>query len=131
MLPRIDPAKSEPIYAQLMGEVRYFVTTGMMAPGEALPSVREMAVKLRINPNTVARAYRGLERDGVVNSVRGKGVFVSDSPRSGDKKLAMSEIKRALDEILVDAFHMGISAEQVQELFNLTIKFLTNGIYTF
>jgi GntR family transcriptional regulator len=116
MLPRIDPAKSEPIYAQLVGEVKYFIATGMMSPGEALPSVREMALQLRINPNTVARAYRGLEREGVVNTVRGKGVFVSDSPRGGDKKLALSEIKRALDGILVDAFHMGISAEQVREL---------------
>jgi GntR family transcriptional regulator len=122
MLPRIDPAKSEPIYAQLMGEVKYFVATGMMSPGEALPSVRDMALKLRINPNTVARAYRGLEREGVVNTVRGKGVFVSDSPRSGDKKLAQSEIKRALDGILVDAFHMGISAEQVRDMLSDRIK---------
>ena len=116
MLPRIDPAKSEPIYAQLMGEVKYFVATGMMSPGEALPSVREMALKLRINPNTVARAYRGLEREGVVITMRGKGVFVSDSPRGGDKKLALPEIKKALDGILVEAFHMGISAEQVREM---------------
>jgi GntR family transcriptional regulator len=122
MLPRIDPAKSEPIYAQLRGEVKYFVATGMMSPGEALPSVREMALKLRINPNTVARAYRELEREGVVITMRGKGVFVSDSPRGGDKKLATSEIKRSLDGILVEAFHMGISAEQVQQLLSGRIE---------
>ncbi|UCD58407.1 MAG: GntR family transcriptional regulator, partial [Candidatus Hydrogenedentota bacterium] len=62
MFPRIDPTKSEPIYVQLMNEIKYFVVTGMVEPGELLPSVREMALKLRINPNTVARAYRGLER---------------------------------------------------------------------
>jgi GntR family transcriptional regulator len=122
MLPRIDPAKSEPIYAQLMGEIKYFVATDMMSPGEALPSVREMALKLRINPNTVARAYRELEREGVVITMRGKGVFVADSPRGGDKKLATSEIKKALDSILVEAFHMGISAEQVQELLSGRIE---------
>jgi GntR family transcriptional regulator len=99
-----------------MGEIKYFVATGMMVAGEALPSVREMALKLRINPNTVARAYRELEREGVVVTMRGKGVFVADAPRSGDKKLARAEIRQALEGILVDAFHMGISAPQVREL---------------
>ena len=99
-----------------MGEIKYFVATGMMTAGEALPSVREMALKLRINPNTVARAYRELEREGVVVTMRGKGVFVADAPRSGDKKLALAEIRRALEETLVEAFHMGISAERVREL---------------
>jgi len=118
MLPRIDPTKSDPIYAQLVSEIKYFVATGMMAPGEGLPSVRDMAVKLRINPNTVARAYRRLEREGVVVTMRGKGVFVADAPRAGDKKLALSEIREALDAILVEAFHMGISTKQVRELLN-------------
>ena len=122
MLPRINPTKSEPIYAQLMHEIKYFVATGMLAPGEPLPSVREMAVKLRINPNTVARAYRGLERDGVVVTMRGKGVYVSDSPRHSDKTRALAEIKETLDGILVEAFHMGISAEQVRELLDGRIE---------
>lgn len=118
MLPRIDPTKSDPIYSQLMSEIKYFVATGMTAPGEALPSVREMAVKLRVNPNTVARAYRELEREGVVVTMRGKGVFIADAPRSGDQKRSLAEIKKNLDEILVEAFHMGISAEQVRKLLN-------------
>ena len=116
MLPRIDPTKSEPIYGQLMSEIKYFIASGMMTPGEGLPSVREMAVKLRINPNTVARAYRELEHEGVVVTMRGKGVFVADAPRVGDQKRALAQIKKTLDEILVEAFHMGISAEQVREL---------------
>jgi len=116
MLPRIDPAKSEPIYAQVMNEIKYFVATGMIEPGEHLPSVREMAMKLRINPNTVARAYRELERDGVVVTMRGKGVFVADAPRSGDKQRALADLRSTLDGILVDAFHLGVSPEQVREL---------------
>ncbi len=116
MLPRIDPTKAMPIYAQVVGEVKYFVAGGMMAPGEPLPSVREMALKLRINPNTVARAYRQLEREGVVVTMRGKGVFVSDAPRAGDQKRALAEIKQSLDGILVEAFHMGIPPGRVKEL---------------
>lgn len=116
MLPRIDPTKSEPIYIQFMNGIKYFVATGMMAPGEALPSVREMAVKLRINPNTVARAYRALEREGVVVTIRGKGVYVSNAPRRSDRQRALLKLKEALDGILVEAFHKGITADEVQQL---------------
>ena len=122
MLPRIDPTKSEPIYVQLMNEIKYFIATGMIEPGEALPSVREMALKLRINPNTVARAYRELERDGVVVTMRGKGVFVADSPRSTDKQRAHAELRNALDGLLVEAFHLGVSPEKVRELLESRIE---------
>jgi GntR family transcriptional regulator len=81
-----------------------------------------MAVKLRINPNTVARAYRELEHEGVVVTMRGKGVFVSNSPRVGDERRALAAIKETLDGILVEAFHMGISAEQVRELLDGRIE---------
>jgi GntR family transcriptional regulator len=118
MYPRIDPTKSDPIYAQLVSEIKYFVAMGLMMPGEALPSVREMAVNLRINPNTVARAYRELEREGVVVAMRGKGVFIADAPRPTDEKHSLAKIKEELDGILIEAFHKGISAEQVRELLN-------------
>jgi GntR family transcriptional regulator len=122
MLPKIDPSKSEPIYAQLMSEIKYSVAIGMTEPGEPLPSVREMALKLRINPNTVARAYRELEHEGVVITMAGKGVFVSDIRRAPDKRRALAEIKNVLDGILVDAYHRGISVEEVRELLDGRIE---------
>ncbi|GAB4342128.1 MAG: GntR family transcriptional regulator [Candidatus Abyssubacteria bacterium] len=116
MLPKIDPTKSEPIYAQLMSEIKYFIATELMKPGELLPSVRDLAVKLRINPNTVARAYRELEHEGVVVTVPGKGVYVSDGPRTWDKERARAELGAALDALLVEAYHRGVSAEHLKTL---------------
>lgn len=124
MLPKIDPTKSEPIYAQMMNEIKYFVATGMIEPGDALPSVREMAVKLRINPNTVARAYRELERDGVVVTMRGKGVYISDTPRALNRRRALADVRESIDTILVDAFHRGISPEEVRGLLEQRIEYL-------
>jgi GntR family transcriptional regulator len=126
MLPRIDPTKSEPVYVQLMNEIKYFVAAGIASPGELLPSVREMAVSLRINPNTVARAYRELEHEGVVVTMRGKGVFVSDGPRVFDKKRALAEMKSALDAILVKAYHRGLTPEQVRVLLDQRIENLNS-----
>ncbi|MBI5118720.1 GntR family transcriptional regulator [Candidatus Poribacteria bacterium] len=122
MLPRINPTKSEPIYIQLMNEIKYSIAGGMTEPGELLPSVREMALKLRINPNTVARAYRELEHEGVVITRAGKGVFVSEARRNPDKRRALVEIKNVLDGILVDAFHRGVSVEEVRELLDGRIE---------
>ncbi|MBI4832525.1 MAG: GntR family transcriptional regulator [Candidatus Lindowbacteria bacterium] len=124
MLPRIDPTKSEPIYLQLMNELKYSIASGMTEPGEILPSVREMALRLRINPNTVARAYRELEHEGVVVTRAGKGVFVSDVRRNPDKRRALAEIKNSLDGILVEAYHRGVSLDEVRALLDGRIESL-------
>jgi len=110
-----------------MKEIKYSIATGMIGAGEPLPSVRQMAVQLRINPNTVARAYRELEREGVVVTIRGKGVYVSDAPRSSDKGRALADVKHALDSILVEAFHTGISADEVREALEQRIKNLKSA----
>jgi GntR family transcriptional regulator len=122
MLPRIDPTKSQPIYSQLMSEIKYFIAAGIMEPGDLLPSVREMAVALRINPNTVARAYRELEREGVVVTIRAKGVYVSDEPRVTNRKRALKEMKDALDALLVQAFHNGVAPEELAQLLEERIE---------
>lgn len=122
MLPRIDPSKSQPIYAQLMREIKYFVATGMAEPGEALPSVREMAVALRINPNTVARAYRELEHEGVVHTIPGKGVYISDGPSTMNRERALKEMEDVLDSLLVQAFHCAISPGELMRLLEERIE---------
>ena len=75
----IDTASSVPVYEQIVDRLRYAIAAGRYAPGEQLPSVRQLAVDLLVNPNTVAKAYRELEREGLTFSRRGLGVFVSRS----------------------------------------------------
>src|SRR5258707_14596185 len=78
MLLHLNPSSGVPVYLQLEAQVKQAVAAGALRTGEALPSTRKLAAELRINPNTVARAYQDLERDGVTRSVPGGGTFVAD-----------------------------------------------------
>jgi GntR family transcriptional regulator len=101
-----------PIYQQIVDEVRRALVVGTIRPDESLPSVRELAAQLRVNPNTVAQAYRELEREGVVYVQRGRGTFVSpDHGLDEDERraLALEVARRAL----VDAHRNGIPLEEL------------------
>src|SRR5207253_7118908 len=82
MLFRPNPASGVPIYLQLMEQVKHGVETGALRPGEQLPGIRPLAEQLVINPNTVAKAYRELEHEGVIELRHGAGAFVSANGRA-------------------------------------------------
>lgn len=113
----IDPSSGTPIYRQIVDQVRQAVSSGVLRPGDRLPSVREMAVELAVNPNTIAKAYQELERDGVIETPRGKGSYVADR----DHTLAPAERERqfteAADRLVVDAYRLRISTEDAVRLF--------------
>lgn len=108
---RISDQDGVPIYVQLLNQIKYLVSSGRLAAGEQLPPVRRLAEQLLINPNTVARAYRELETEGVVTSRRGAGVFVAD----GVSPLARREQNRVLnqriDMLLTEARQMNVDVE--------------------
>jgi GntR family transcriptional regulator len=113
MLIRVDPTDPRPIYVQIMDEVRRALVLGTLQPDDPLPSVRQLAVELRVNPNTVAQAYRELERQGVVHVRRGQGTYASDATRNGADRhvLAREVAARALR----DAHRNGLDAEELIE----------------
>jgi GntR family transcriptional regulator len=84
MIIRVNPSSGVPIYLQLMEQVKHSIETGALRPGEQLPGIRPLAEELVINPNTVAKAYRELEHEGVIELRHGAGAFVSAGTR--DKK---------------------------------------------
>jgi len=97
----VDTNDSRPIYVQIMDEVRRGLLRGTLRPEDPLPSVRELASGLRINPRTVLQAYAALEREGVVYVRRGQGTFVSADikPNEGERsRLALEVARRALTE---------------------------------
>lgn len=108
----LDHQDTRPIYVQIMDEVRRALVVGSIGPDDPLPSVRELASRLRVNPNTVAQAYRELERNGVAYVRRGQGTFVSPDVQAdvGERRsLARDVAGRAL----VDAHRNGLSAEDL------------------
>ena len=121
---RVRPESDQPIYEQITAQVIYAVAEGALAPGELIPSVRELAEQLLVNPNTVARAYQELERQGVVESRRGRGMEVTAAAPAAcaKKRIAFAEarIRAALDE----AIGSGMDFDAVRGLVD---KLLRNG----
>jgi GntR family transcriptional regulator len=98
---RLNPASGTPLYLQLVEHLKHSVATGAIKAGEQLPSVRKMAEDLLINPNTVVRAYRDLESEGIVELRHGSGVFVCESVagRADVMKKAEPIIRSAVDRL--------------------------------
>lgn len=108
----INTADPRPIYLQIMDEIRRALVLGTLKPGDSLPSIRQLASELRVNPNTVAQAYSELEREGVAYVQRGRGTFISPDVEPGREErraLARDVAERAL----IDAHRNGLSAEEL------------------
>lgn len=110
----IDPSSGTPIYRQIVDQVRQAVASGVLRAGERLPSVREMAVDLAVNPNTIAKAYQELERDGVIATPRGKGSFVADNPPDLDEAERLQQLAEAADRLVAEAYRLRIAPATVR-----------------
>ena len=100
-----------PIYEQVKDGLRRLVVTGALSPGDKLPSVRQLAASLAINPNTIQRAYEALEQEGYVYSVAGKGSFAAHRLEMDDHR--KEELLRQLDEIAEELRFLGVTAEDI------------------
>lgn len=109
----IDVTSSTPIYAQIVNGIKEGILKGLFEPGEKLPSVRDMAKMMTLNPNTVQKAYKELEGQKVVVTIQGRGTFISEEykPRKDEHKL--NEVKETFKKGIVEAFYMGFSKEEL------------------
>ena len=118
----IVPGKTTPIYRQIVELVRTGVATGTLVEGDALPSVRALAAELVVNPNTVAKAYAELCREGVTESRRGRGMFVAARRQllsRGERKRRLGEIaKRYVNEAVILGIGRDEAMELLEELWN-------------
>src|SRR5512139_544635 len=116
MLLRPNPASGVPIYLQLMEQVKHGIETGALRPGEQLPGIRPLAEELVVNPNTIAKAYRELEHEGVLELRHGAGAFVSataPAKPTDTMRAAQSLIATAVDTLRA----RGITDEEIRRLF--------------
>ena len=114
----VDPHSGVPIYLQLIEQVKRSVALGVLAPGEQLPTVKQLALDLTINPNTVARVYRELERDGVIETSPGRGSFIRDNGGVGRATRAVEDVANAaIDGAVREAKSIGIGADDAIKLF--------------
>ena len=119
----IVPGSSEPIYRQLVDQVRRLVAGGQLAPGDALPSVRDIALQLAVNPMTVSKAYGLLELEGVLERRRGVGMLVADRQRSASEageRLAL--LRPTLERAAREARELELDSATVLSLFKTILK---------
>jgi len=121
---RISLKDGVPIYLQIANQVKYLVASGRLSPGEQLPPVRTLAEDLVINPNTVARAYRELEREGILVTRRGAGVYVSDAGSPLAKREQKKILSERVDMLLAEAEQLNVDLEDLIELINERKKLL-------
>jgi GntR family transcriptional regulator len=114
MLLTIDPHSAEPIFEQIAFSVKEAVARGDLAPGAQLPSVRELAQDLSVNPNTVVRAYELLTREGVVVRRQGAGCFITGRPSALSGKHRRRQLTDLVARTVTEAFHLGFDAEDVR-----------------
>lgn len=115
MLISIDAADARPIYVQIMDEIRRAVVLGTVEPDDPLPSVRQLAGELRVNPNTVQQAYRELERDGLVYVRRGQGTFVAEEGAVQTERERGELARMVADRALREAYRNGLSSDDLVE----------------
>jgi len=113
----IDPASGIPVYLQIVNQVKHAVASGLLPPETQLPSIREVAAGLTVNPNTVARAYQELEQEGVIVTVKGRGTFVARTGSVLIKEERERVCARLVDQLMVEALHLDLSAEDLERLF--------------
>lgn len=105
-----------PIYLQVTQQIKYLVASGRLQTGDELPSIRALAEELIVNPNTIARAYRELELEGVVEKRRTAGTFVADSGSPLARKERLKSLKQRVDQLLVETYQMGFELDDVVKL---------------
>ena len=113
---KLEPASPIPMYLQIVEQVRHGIAAGALRADDELPSVRALAAKHLINPNTVARAYLELERDGFLCKRRGTGTYVSADATALGATHRIQAVGELLDKALAAAAEFGLSARQVREL---------------
>jgi len=119
---RVDVSSAEPVFAQIVLGVKRAVATGRLRVGDRLPSVRELARELVLNPNTVAKAYQVLEADRITTSRRGAGTFVARHRPVLKSAERRRRFRKALDEALADAVNLGIGVEEARKVFEGALR---------
>jgi len=116
MLIRVNPSSGLPLYLQIQAQVKNAVAAGALKPGDALPSVRKLATDLGINPNTVARAYLDMDREGMIRTVPGGGTFVADGNPGLLKTERVRRLRPLARQIAVEGKQLRLSAQEIAAL---------------
>ncbi len=118
----IDKSSGIPVYVQFEEQIQLLIKRGLLTNGDALPTVRSLAVELGINANTVARAYRDLQNQGVLRLERGVGTFVADTAGRPAAQSVFKDLDKKVDQVIVAAKEANLTASEVSRFIELRWK---------
>jgi len=114
---QIDFESGVPIYMQLVDRIKQMVVSGQLQPGQQLPTMRQLATDLRINYNTVGRAYLILDQEGVISTQQGRGTYVASRLDEGQvRKLRMGKLRSMFGQVVREAHVLGYSREEIEQI---------------
>lgn len=118
---------SQPIYEQIVTQYKYLVLQGYLKQGDGIPSVRKLAMELKVTPGTVAKAYRELERAGVIETIRGKGTFIAGEGEQKADESVVRKVKNEMKEKCMELIYQGLGKEDILRLVEEIVDSLTKG----
>jgi len=120
---QIDSKSPVPIYAQITEQIKSQIAAGQLTPGDQLTTIRQLATDLRINFNTVVRAYQELEREGLISTQRGRGTFVASSPEEEAlAKMRDEKMELIISSALEELSNLGYSRQEVEQTFRQKVE---------
>ena len=115
---QVDLTDHVPIYIQLMNQIKHMIATGELKPGDQLPTVRQLAADLRVNFNTVARAYRLLDENHIISTQHGRGTYILEpASEEREKQMQRNSLLRLMVHLLNEADNLGFSPEETRTIF--------------
>jgi GntR family transcriptional regulator len=118
----IDPSNGLPIYIQIVNQIKTSIAMGRLMPEDPLPSVRQLAVDLAVNPNTVARAYLDLEYEGIIYKRQGAGTFVSSQGVEMSKNERRKVLGELIEKALVEGVNLGLEEKELRDAFERVLE---------
>jgi len=116
VLIRVNFNSGEPVTRQVVAQIKWMVASGRLQPGEKLPSIRELAKQLKVNPTTVTRIYAELSSDDLIVLKQGQGAFVTSQPATVHRAQARKQVKELVRRMLAEAVRMGLGRADIQQL---------------
>ncbi len=126
MFVRIEPASAVPIYRQIVDQVKYQIATGVLQPGDKVPSVRQLAAELAVNQNTILKVYNQLCQENVLRTERGSGTVVAESNQTLSKTERKRTVANLLREAAVQCIHLDIPLDQAQAILDKEYQSIVN-----
>ena len=119
---QVDVRSRVPIYEQIVNSFKEMTVSGVLLPDEKIPSVRELAKEMTINPNTIQKAHQELERQGIIYMKRGQGTFINPNIKAKNREEKMEQLKEEIKKIIVESMYLGITKDEFIDIISTSYE---------